>query len=56
MPETTNAVDFLIAKAREYGKDLTLVTAGPMTNLADAFKRIRKPSLPLAKSWAWLER
>lgn len=34
-----SAVDFLIESARTFGEDLILVTAGPLTNLADAIKK-----------------
>lgn len=33
-----SAVDFILASAKEYGAELTLVTTGPITNLADAIK------------------
>ncbi|AMV68881.1 nucleoside hydrolase [Pediococcus damnosus LMG 28219] len=37
-PETESAVDFLIQSAHSYGKDLTVVPTGPLTNLAKALK------------------
>lgn len=37
--ETESAIDFLIEAAHKYGKDLTLVPTGPMTNLAAALKK-----------------
>ncbi|CAJ1229044.1 nucleoside hydrolase [Levilactobacillus zymae] len=37
--EKESAVDFLIDAVHQYGKDLTLVPTGPMTNLAAALKK-----------------
>ncbi len=37
--QETDAVDFLLESAREYGKDLTLVCVGPLTNLARAIQK-----------------
>lgn len=37
--ETTSGVDFLIDSVKKYGKDLTLVPTGPMTNLAKALEK-----------------
>lgn len=37
-----NAVDFIIETAEKYGGQLTLITTGPMTNLANAIKKNRK--------------
>ncbi|MGO2083723.1 nucleoside hydrolase [Vagococcus sp.] len=37
--EDLTAVDFLIQAAEKYGSDLILVTAGPLTNLAEALKK-----------------
>jgi len=42
--ETTSGVDFLIDAVNQYGKDLTLVPTGPLTNLAAAIKK--DPDLP----------
>lgn len=39
--EDISAVDFIIKAAEKYGKELTLITTGPMTNLADAIKKNR---------------
>ncbi|USS84469.1 nucleoside hydrolase [Fructilactobacillus myrtifloralis] len=36
---TQNGVDFLLAAAQQYGKDLTIVATGPMTNLAAALTK-----------------
>jgi inosine-uridine nucleoside N-ribohydrolase len=41
-----HAVDFLIASARTYQKDLVIVATGPLTNLATALQRE-----PLLASW-----
>lgn len=38
-PETTTAVDFLIASAHQYAEDLIVVPTGPLTNLAAAFQK-----------------
>ena len=37
--ETTSGVDFLIDAVHKYGKDLTLVPTGPLTNLAKALEK-----------------
>lgn len=37
--ESQNGVDFLIESAKKYGKDLTVVATGPMTNIAAAIKK-----------------
>lgn len=37
--EKGSAIDFLIDSVHKYGKDLTLVPTGPMTNLAAALKK-----------------
>lgn len=37
--EALSAVDFLIKSAERYGSDLVLITAGPLTNLAEALKK-----------------
>lgn len=37
--ETMSAEDFMIAKANQYGKDLVIVTTGPVTNLAKALQK-----------------
>lgn len=37
--ETESAVDFLLRAADTYGNELTIVTAGPLTNLAEAIKK-----------------
>ncbi|WP_323611866.1 nucleoside hydrolase [Erysipelothrix enhydrae] len=36
---TEHAVDFLIASAEKYGKDLVIIASGPLTNLAKAIER-----------------
>ncbi len=36
---TESAVDFFLRAAKTYGNDLTIVTAGPLTNLAEAIKK-----------------
>lgn len=36
---TENAVDFLIGAAEKYGKDLTIVAIGPLTNMAIAIRK-----------------
>ena len=38
---SADAVDVLLKGAREYGKDLTIVTLGPLTNIATALQRDR---------------
>lgn len=38
-PETKSGVDFLIESAHTYGKDLIVVSTGPLTNLAKALKQ-----------------
>lgn len=38
IPSPTRASGFIVEQARRYGKDLTIVTTGPMTNLAEALK------------------
>ena len=38
-PVREGAVEFLIRSAEEYGKELTLVAIGPLTNLAKAIRR-----------------
>jgi purine nucleosidase len=42
--DSRTAVDIIIEKAREYGKDLTLVAVGPLTNIAIAI--LAEPRLP----------
>lgn len=37
--EEKAAVDFIIESAKTYGEDLILLTAGPLTNLAEAIKK-----------------
>ncbi|MBO1306583.1 nucleoside hydrolase [Enterococcus sp. 669A] len=37
--QSQSAVDFLIESAENFGEDLTIVTAGPLTNLAEAIKK-----------------
>ncbi|WP_413627818.1 nucleoside hydrolase [Fructilactobacillus vespulae] len=37
--ESQNGVDFMIEAAEKYGKDLTIVATGPMTNIAAAIKK-----------------
>ncbi|WP_429971522.1 nucleoside hydrolase [Fructilactobacillus sp. Tb1] len=37
--ENEDGVDFLIESAKKYGKDLTVVATGPMTNLAAAIEK-----------------
>lgn len=34
-----SAVDFIIESAKKYGKDLTIVAVGPVTNIEDAIKK-----------------
>lgn len=38
-PEKEDAVDFIINAARTYGKNVTLVCVGPLTNLAHAYQK-----------------
>lgn len=38
-PESTDAIDFIIASCKRWGKELTLVTTGPLTNLATALEK-----------------
>jgi len=38
-PSTENAVDLLLKAAQEYGDSLTIVTLGPLTNLATAMEK-----------------
>lgn len=40
--EDLSAVDFIIETAEKYGDEFTLITTGPMTNLANAIKKNRK--------------
>ncbi|MGG5316657.1 nucleoside hydrolase [Enterococcus sp. AZ072] len=37
--ESESAVDFFLRAAETYGNELTIVTAGPLTNLAEAIKK-----------------
>lgn len=37
--EETSAIDFIIESANAFGEDLILLTAGPLTNLAEAIKK-----------------
>ncbi|MCR8632638.1 nucleoside hydrolase [Paenibacillus radicis (ex Xue et al. 2023)] len=41
--ESQHAVDFIIEQIRQYEKDLTLITTGPLTNLAHAL--IKEPDI-----------
>ncbi len=41
-PDPLAAPDFMIAKAKEYAEDLTLVCVGPLTNLAEAIRKDRE--------------
>lgn len=40
-PSSEHAVDVLLKAAREYGRDLTIVALGPLTNVATALQRDR---------------
>ncbi|WP_202972105.1 nucleoside hydrolase [Moorena producens] len=40
-PSSEDAVDVLLKAAQEYGSDLTIVTLGPLTNIATALQRDR---------------
>jgi len=42
--DSRSAVEIIIEKAKEYGKDLTLVAVGPLTNIAVAI--LAEPKLP----------
>lgn len=40
-PSSENAIDLLLKAAEEYGKDLTIVAIGPLTNIATALQQER---------------
>lgn len=44
-----SAVDFLIQSANTFGDELILLTAGPLTNLADAIKKDKEAILKIGK-------